>query len=41
MILKLKNINFMFPGKNHLLNNVTLSLEENKIYALFGRKWFW
>jgi len=36
MILQLKNITFTFPGKNHLLNNVSFSLEEQKIYALMG-----
>jgi ABC-type branched-subunit amino acid transport system ATPase component len=36
MILELQKINFTFPGKNHLLDNVTLSLEEKKIFALMG-----
>ena len=36
MILQLQNITFTFPGKNHLLDNVSLSLEEKKIYALMG-----
>lgn len=36
MILELLNIAFTFPGKNHLLNNISLSLEEKKIYALMG-----
>lgn len=36
MILQLQNLTFTFPGKNHLLDNVSLSLEEKKIYALMG-----
>jgi len=36
MILQLQNITFTFPGKNHLLDNVSLSLDEKKIYALMG-----
>ncbi len=36
MLLLLQNISFTFPGKNHLLNNVSLTFEENKIYALMG-----
>ena len=36
MILQLQNITFTFPGKNHLLDNVSFSLEEKKIYALMG-----
>ena len=35
-MLQLQNISFTFPGKNHLLNNVSLSLEKNRIYALMG-----
>ncbi len=36
MILELQNITFTFSGKNHLLDNVSLSLEEKKIYSLMG-----
>lgn len=36
MILQLQNISFTFLGKNHLLDSVSLSLEEQKIYALMG-----
>jgi len=36
MILKLQNITFGFPGKTHLLDDVSLSLEEMKIYTLMG-----
>lgn len=36
MLLKLQNTSFTFPGKNHLLNNISLSLEQGKIYALMG-----
>ncbi|MBL0083888.1 MAG: ATP-binding cassette domain-containing protein [Saprospiraceae bacterium] len=36
MNFELKNITFTFPGKNHLLNNISLSLEQGKIYALMG-----
>jgi ABC-type branched-subunit amino acid transport system ATPase component len=36
MILTLKNINFSFSGKNHLINNLNLELEERKIYSLMG-----
>lgn len=36
MLLQLKNISFTFSGKNYLLNNISLSLEEGKIYALMG-----
>ncbi|MBI5403386.1 MAG: ATP-binding cassette domain-containing protein [Ignavibacteriae bacterium] len=36
MILNLKNISFTFPGKNHLINNINLELEENNIYSLMG-----
>src|SRR4051812_40030018 len=36
MFLQLKNISFKFSGKEYLLNNVSLTLEEKKIYALIG-----
>jgi len=36
MLIELQNISFTFPGKNHLLNNISLSLDEQKIYALMG-----
>lgn len=36
MFFQLKNISFTFAGKNHLLNNVSLVLDEKKIYALMG-----
>jgi len=36
MNLELHNITFTFPGKDHLLNNLSLSLEQGKIYALMG-----
>ena len=36
MILNIKNISFTFPGKNHLINNLNLELEESKIYSLMG-----
>jgi branched-chain amino acid transport system ATP-binding protein len=34
--LQLQNVTFTFPGKSHLLDNVSLTLEEKKIYALMG-----
>lgn len=36
MILKLENINFSFAQSKPILNNLTLSLEQGKIYALMG-----
>jgi ABC-type branched-subunit amino acid transport system ATPase component len=36
MILRLQTLSFTFPGKNHLLNDISLSLEEKRIYALMG-----
>ena len=36
MLLQLQNISFAFAGKNHLLQNISLTLEEQKIYALMG-----
>lgn len=36
MLLQLKNIVFTFAGKNHLLNDISLSFNENKVYALMG-----
>ncbi len=36
MILKLENINFGFTPSKLILDNVTLSLEQGKIYALMG-----
>jgi len=36
LVFQLTNLTFTFPGKNHLLDNVSLGLEEKKIYALMG-----
>lgn len=36
MILKLENINFGFTPSKLILDNLTLSLEQGKIYALMG-----
>lgn len=36
MILKLENIYFSFAQSKPILNNLTLSLEQGKIYALMG-----
>lgn len=36
MILNIENINFCFPGKNNLINNFNLELNEKKIYSLMG-----
>jgi ABC-type branched-subunit amino acid transport system ATPase component len=36
MILQLRNINFSFSERNTLLDNVNLSLNAKKIYALIG-----
>jgi ABC-type branched-subunit amino acid transport system ATPase component len=36
MFFQLKNISFKYPGKSHLLDKVSLTLSERKIYALTG-----
>lgn len=36
MLLQLQNISFTFPGQNHLLDHLSLNLEEKKVYALMG-----
>src|SRR5215213_5396301 len=36
LFLQLENVGFTFPGKKHLLTNVTLALDRKAIYALMG-----
>lgn len=36
MFFQLENLRFTFPGKNYLLNDVSVILGERKIYALLG-----
>jgi ABC-type branched-subunit amino acid transport system ATPase component len=36
MFFQLENLRFTFPGKNHLLDDVSAALLEKKIYALMG-----
>jgi branched-chain amino acid transport system ATP-binding protein len=35
-MLRLENVHFTFPGKKHLLHNISFSLEQGSIYALMG-----
>jgi ABC-type branched-subunit amino acid transport system ATPase component len=36
MLLEIQHISFTFPGKNHLIDDISISLEKGRIYALMG-----